>query len=357
MLTYSGDADGQRIGEALFADYALTPNPVDPGIGVWFWRTTYDAQFLGVERSLRKHRNEWRAVLGLPPMAFPPYQLPRLKGAGARFQTVDGKPWQWRGATDFSLYLKFLQNTPGLDAVRDQRAAAGATIVRVLGMVNSFTHLWPQEHGDFYTRLPAFAKWLEEAGLYLEFSVFADAQIIMPNVSAQRSHFDFVCGAVAPCPNVLIELGNEYGDWRNGDYGKNGFNPADFAKPQGVLSCRGSAVGDVPPILNPWDYSTFHETRNFPGWVKDGNTIEIQNGYNEYQGLGYQHPIVHDEPIKMGSGFVTDRNLIGQFAGIVGASCAGATFHSAQGVTSDLWDAETAACAETFYRALGAASA
>lgn len=354
-MPYSGDADGGKIGAALYADYAAVGRELNAGAGVWFWRVSYTAQALGVERAIRKHRNEWRGELGLSPMAFPPFVLPKLKTAGARMQTVDGQPWQWRGSSDFCLYAKWLAGVD-LSAVLNQRAAAGCTIVRVLGMMKNIMRFFPQEHAEFYDRLPAFAAWLEAAGLYLEFSVFADAQDIMPEVGQQQEHFARVCAMFQNSRNVLIEVGNEYGDWRSNDYGKNGFNPANFSKPAGLLSCRGSAVGDVPPIPAPWDYSTCHETRSFPGWVKDGNTIEIQNGYGDYTGLGYQHNIVHDEPQKMGTGFVTDRSLIAQFWGIVGASCTGGTFHCKQGITSDVWDGETQNCAETSFRAMAGAA-
>lgn len=352
MKTYPGDPAGQRIGEVLFQDYAEKGEYPNPGMGVWFWQTMFDAAILGVEGAIRKHRPEWRTVLGLPPVTMAPITLPALTVDGARFRTTTGLPWQWRGSTDFLLYLRYLRGED-LQPLLQQRARVGCTLVRVLGMVNSFAHLWPQEHPDFYSRLPDFAKLLAGAGLYLEFVVFADAQIIMPDVATQRAHFGTVCDVLAPQPNILIELGNEFGDQSRGDYGKNGFNPGNFSKPTGLLSSRGSSVGGVPPYRPPWDYSTFHEDRSFPAWVKDANMIEIQNGYTEYPGgVGFAHPIVEDEPIKMGTGEILDRSLIDQFAGIAGASSAGATFHSRQGVTSDLWDADTLACAETFYRAL-----
>jgi hypothetical protein len=65
---YPGDVYGTLIGDALFQDYATAKQPPNPGMGVWFWRTSWDAAIEGLttEASIKKHRNEWRAELGLP---------------------------------------------------------------------------------------------------------------------------------------------------------------------------------------------------------------------------------------------------------------------------------------------------
>jgi hypothetical protein len=74
-MTYEelgGDATGQQIGDVLFADYAEAGQAPNPGMGVWFWRTSYDcSQGLAVEQSIAKHRSEWRAALGLVPEPIP----------------------------------------------------------------------------------------------------------------------------------------------------------------------------------------------------------------------------------------------------------------------------------------------
>jgi hypothetical protein len=63
---YPGDLKGVEIGQALFADYAEKGEAPNAGMGVWFWRTAWDAAHgLTVEASIVKHRAEWRAALGL----------------------------------------------------------------------------------------------------------------------------------------------------------------------------------------------------------------------------------------------------------------------------------------------------
>lgn len=67
---YPGDAPFDAVGAALFADYAQAGNAPDPQMGRWFGRTIYD--WLGkneptLDASIKKHRAEWRGLLGLPP--------------------------------------------------------------------------------------------------------------------------------------------------------------------------------------------------------------------------------------------------------------------------------------------------
>jgi hypothetical protein len=64
---YPGDPVFDQIGVALFADYSLAGQPPNPGMGRWFGRTVYDyLAGMPIEKSIEKHRAEWKAVLGLP---------------------------------------------------------------------------------------------------------------------------------------------------------------------------------------------------------------------------------------------------------------------------------------------------
>lgn len=68
---YPGDPVFDAVGVALFADYAHAGNAPDPQMGRWFGRTIYD-WLAGVtptlDASIAKHRADWRAALGLPPL-------------------------------------------------------------------------------------------------------------------------------------------------------------------------------------------------------------------------------------------------------------------------------------------------
>ena len=68
---YPGDAVFDQVGVVLFADYAAAGQAPNPQMGRWFGRTIYD--WLAtveptLDASITKHRREWRAILGLPPL-------------------------------------------------------------------------------------------------------------------------------------------------------------------------------------------------------------------------------------------------------------------------------------------------
>ena len=67
---YPGDGKGAELGAALFSDYAAAGQTPNPGMGIWFFRTAWDAanEGLTMDQSIAKHRAEWRALLGLPPL-------------------------------------------------------------------------------------------------------------------------------------------------------------------------------------------------------------------------------------------------------------------------------------------------
>jgi len=68
---YPGDAAFDAVGMTLFADYAQAGNAPDAQMGRWFGRTIFDWLAKNeptLDASIKKHRKEWRAALGLPPL-------------------------------------------------------------------------------------------------------------------------------------------------------------------------------------------------------------------------------------------------------------------------------------------------
>lgn len=66
-----------NVGVPLEADMALIGQPLNEGSSVWFSRTIYDILALWqtgkptneqISAVVKHHRNEWRAILGLPPL-------------------------------------------------------------------------------------------------------------------------------------------------------------------------------------------------------------------------------------------------------------------------------------------------
>src|SRR5205807_1230144 len=97
-----------------------------------------------------------------------------------------------------------------------------------------FAKLHPQDHPDYLEQLSAFLDLLASHGLRCEFTVFADAQIIMPSVANQRVQFNHVCEVLRDKWNVFLELANEF------PHPTNRVDPQQFAKPAGIVASRGS---------------------------------------------------------------------------------------------------------------------
>lgn len=60
----------EKVGMPLEADYTLAGQRLNAGSSTWFARTIFDAiaGTMTMEQSIAKHRAEWRAALGLPPL-------------------------------------------------------------------------------------------------------------------------------------------------------------------------------------------------------------------------------------------------------------------------------------------------
>lgn len=68
--TYPGDAYFiEKVGVVLEADYALANQRLNAGSATWFARSIFDGlTTMTMDASVAKHRTEWRASLGLPPL-------------------------------------------------------------------------------------------------------------------------------------------------------------------------------------------------------------------------------------------------------------------------------------------------
>ena len=346
-LPYPGDTIGQRISEALFADYAEANVQPNSGMGVWLWRCAWDIGQNGdVEQTIAKHRREWRLALGLTNPNQPTSM--RLHIEGRRFVDEAGSEWVWKGTTDFLLGHR-LANGENITPIIEQRMAAGANVFRVLGMAHNIA--------DFilgWVGLVNLAGLLRTYNAYLELTVFADAQYKMPSQLDQRTHFDLAVAALRNEPNVFLELVNEYP--------QNGVSPAGFIAPHELLAAQGSGLGDRGPAWPGWSYHTFHERRDWPkviGAAVDGFDISTGLPYFE-NGVARVYkvaPIVFDE----GIGFAefdqpgrrsTDSRLARLMALSYRLLGAGGTFHSEAGLRSELWGPIQQQCAVEFYRGL-----
>lgn len=68
---YPGDEVFDAVGLVLFLDYTEAGQAPNIGMGRWFGRTIFDwlaGNTKTLQESIDKHRSEWRAALGLPPV-------------------------------------------------------------------------------------------------------------------------------------------------------------------------------------------------------------------------------------------------------------------------------------------------
>jgi hypothetical protein len=125
-----GDATGTRIGEFLFADYAEAGQSPNPGMGVWFFRTAYDAATgIPIDAAIAKHRREWRLALGLQPASSPIAPIaPREYSGNLAGVRVPRLPHVQGGAADASLVLSWFYDrysSPDRAAIRSAWATRG----------------------------------------------------------------------------------------------------------------------------------------------------------------------------------------------------------------------------------------
>jgi hypothetical protein len=263
----------------------------------------------------------------------------------AVFRTADGTARTWRGCTDFLLLYRLIAGED-LQPLLQDRIAVGCRTLRVLGMVDSFAHLHPQEVPDYVGRVRQLADYLAARGLRMEFVVFADAQIIMPDPDQERAHLLAVFEALRGLPLVTIEVANE--PFKNLPGGDKAAQTLAFAlRGRGVLVSSG-AYTDWPPLPTA-DYGTTHADRK-DDWPRTGKDLfdlaEVT-----------KTPWVSDEPMGAAevdqpgkrSAVPDDFAWFGAAAAMLGA---GATFHSDAGILSLPYGPGQRACALAFFYGL-----
>lgn len=292
-------------------------------------------------------------------MSVTPVHLSPLRTIGTSFADANGRLLTYAGLSEFRLLDRFLRGqdiepifADRLDLLAETQAAPFARCLRVFGMANSFMQLRPQEHGDYYTSVRALVDFAAQHGFYTDFDVFADAQIIMPDVNQQRAHWGRLADQLRGCETVILSVGNEWG--AHSGY-KNGFDPGDFTYPSaGYLCSRGSDVGDSDPYLPAWDVSKYHGRRDdLKGELSSCDIAWAVSGYDGEHGnagfAGTHQPTYHDEPI--GAADVSIRNKRSAVPAVfyrLAFDCstwgAGGTFHSDCGIDSVPFTARQRAC-------------
>lgn len=273
---------------------------------------------------------------------------------GKVFRDENGNIWRWRGFTDFLLFYKFLTGV-NIGAILDERIALGANVLRVFGMVGwdyVNPRFSPGNFPNYFDKLGEFIGMLADRKVRTEFVIFADAQGIMPDPEAQKQHAAAVMSQLAGGWNVFVETCNE--PFKNG---------VDVSKvvPPAVGIPRASGRYDVDTStdgtqsLFALDYGTTHPERKdeWPRTAKD--LLELREGWPPTF-RGVPKPWVADEPMgadetKQPGKRSNNPDDFAYFAACAALMGAGATFHSTDGIQSQLLRPVQRACAVAFFDA------
>ena len=296
----------------------------------------------------------------------PVMALPRLS-ARARVLYTGDTPFRWKGYTWF---LGGQRITRG-ESVADQLAyikGEGFNLVRIFAAMK----IVPEQRG-----LPAFMlsnaelqtvlQAVTRAGLYAEVTV-GDMQLLMPDPTQQRAYLD------------SLEAGTHPRETCNEPF-KNGVDVAQMGRIDTAFHASGNyrrtAEVQGNTVIERWpavlDYVTNHSERK-PEWPRtphfaeeawDGWDIPAsQNTSGPYKGkrlvfAGVRVPFIEDEPT--GAAEVAEGNSRSNvpadffdYAACAGLFCAGATFHSSDGISAVMPGPIQRECAKQFSAGLDA---
>ena len=225
------------------------------------------------------------------PASAPPVAIERVRVKGLGWETVTGKPWQWRGCTSFD--LPYHVGKHGNAAWADYLASERFTVARI---VPASCYRNPRTLAEGIAWLPKTLDVLKARGLYAEVTILVDTgegsgQYDMDG-DAMRSYVAEIGAILSHYPNVIAEVANENGHQQNQNYLLL-TDPGFLAElrsliPSNVMTSWGSHGGDQMQI-NGGEYVTIHTNR---GQTPDQNAADLAN----WQGIE-QVPIVDDEPL------------------------------------------------------------
>ena len=256
-------------------------------------------------------------------------QLPALHVEGRDFVTAEGQRHVICGSTE--LLLAWRYDLEGADAIRPvlvERRDIGFNNLRVLWQKGNDSNI-PVSWQMPVDKMPPFLALAAEHDFYIQGVILANCQAVNPGEQAQQLRVQQVREATAGITNHIEQLGNEYGP-RKGDYGKNGFNPWNFARPTDRLAANASSTegGEYAPF---WDFMCFSGRRSpLNGAIREYGPIEFMYG-GVVQGVSI--PAICDEGMKPGINSFERRDY--ERAGAQGRSGAGARYHSPAGTSGN----------------------
>ena len=278
--------------------------------------------------------------------------LPRLHVDGLDFREESGKRWTMAGVTAFPVFQRDLDGAD-IEPFLVAATGDGANCLRVMASYDGgIGRFHPGDYGNrFDAGVRAFNDKCARHGIYVFWTVFADAQNVFPIVNDQRQFFARFCNLVRDKTNVLVELCNENF--------KNGVSAPNFDKPAGILSCSGSGGGGMDPTQPFWDWSDLHPERG-DKWQLSTTTLYFAvNGYPGFPGT--RQATVAGEPIGFSQNNEPGRRSNDPAAAYrLGVGCvygAGGVAHSDSGIRGEIATGVERECIRAFLRGINNAVA
>lgn len=270
------------------------------------------------------------------------------------FVRADGSHYNYRGHIHFLDFKKSLDGESLTDLIMPWKNLGSQGLTTLMMWHYGPEKFYPSAYGDrFFAHIKPVARALRDLDMYWRPIVFADAQVIMPDVNQQRIFLARCAEQFNDEWNVLPSLTNEFQ--------KNGINPSDFLRPNtNNLWSHGSAISDANAARPAWDYVEFHPRRDWPKVIfgnEDG--WYVKEGFNAENGHYYDRsvPGIIGEPIGFASfdqpgRRSSDPNLAMVIGGTSIYYMRGADFMSEEALSSVAPSPRTAECARRFYRAI-----
>jgi hypothetical protein len=274
-------------------------------------------------------------------------QTGRIHIDGLVFKDEQNAIWPYRGMTNFLLYQLWLMGGPAaIDPTMADYLSLnpGPNTMRVLGMVNSFARLHPQDWGEtYYTELKPFARYLfSRWSCRFSFVFCADSADIMSDAELD-AHIDRAA-EILDEPNAFGEVANEPSQHSN----LNGGDARAYAiyqriKGPGRMIATGAGDGSYAG-----DWVTIHPPRSadWPRHLKDELDVRqiahVPVVSDEIMGAA---EVAIDGKRDTDPGNFADAAAVGQLEG------AGSTFHSDSGILSRPLQPIQRSCAVAFFQA------
>jgi len=227
--------------------------------------------------------------------------------------------------------------------ILQDRRDAGANLVRMLAQKADNTGYSLSSHTPgYWNAVIRTCELVGEAGLYGEWTVFADTKKMMPNPVEQQDFYAQTVETIRKFPHMVLELVNE------DKHATQSINAQAFRRPDGLLSSHGSGLTDAQPVKPLWDYATYHARRTpAPPNAKPFNNL---SGYEFHPEWPHPVPYVCEESVKP-----EDYGYNAAYARQMGLAARlgpGATFHGSWWLEERLFNDDERSCARAFFRAL-----